>query len=80
MSKAKILNNLKGRVAFVNDMTAISGLDFSEGLADLKELIAEGKVETEVVTLGTDKFNRPVQGTLYRAIARNIPEGLSLVK
>lgn len=80
MSKAKILNNLKGRVAFVNDMTAVSGLDLVEGLADLKELIAEGKVETQMVTVGTDNFNRPVRRPLYRAVARNITEGLSLVE
>ena len=80
MSKAKILLNLKGRCNFVNDITAISGLDVGEGMTLLDELIAEGKVEKQMVTVGTDQFNRPIERPLFRSVPSNITEGLSLVE
>ena len=72
MYKAKIISNLKQHPAkWVNPFIALGGLlgDYDNDHSpfdDLKELIAEGLVEKDTVYLGCDKFNRPMQGDLYR--------------
>lgn len=41
---ARIVSNLEGRIHDVNVWTAIHGLDMTEGLAALRELMAGGRV------------------------------------
>lgn len=88
MYKAKIISNLKQHPAkWVNPFIALGGLlgdhdkDHSP-FDDLKELVTEGLVEKDIVSLGNDKFNRPLQGELYRYTPPigNNPAILALVK
>ena len=72
MYKAKIISNLKQHPAkWVNPFIALGGLmdnydSDHTPFDDLKELVEEGLVEKDYVSLGCDKFNRQLQGELYR--------------
>ena len=76
MFKAKIISNLEQHPAkWVNPFVALRGLiynNYEEGkqspFKDLQELIQEGLVEKDTVSLGVDKYNRPIRGDLYRYI------------
>lgn len=67
MYKAKILANLKVHgYKWVNYFITMNGLEDVDTGNALKELIHEHKVETQMVKLGNDKFNRPITAPLYR--------------
>ena len=67
MYKAKILANLKSHgYKWVNYFCAMQGLDSHDTGNSLRDLIRENKVEKQMVSLGADKFGRPVSAPLYR--------------
>lgn len=63
MYKAVILKNLKGRVHPVNMFTALAGLDGTDGMDELRELVAEGKVEKVMMPHGRNN-----RFPMYRAV------------
>lgn len=68
MYNAKILANLKSCGAkWVNPVIALSDIFGEDGsMESLNELIREGKVEKQMVSLGDDKFGQAISAPLYR--------------
>ena len=62
--KQRIIENLKGRVHFVNTFTALKGVDFTLGAQALKELVGDGMIQVDRNPL-PGKEGRYVRGSYF---------------